>query len=161
MSLYDDTPVVPGQGRRFTLKNLAADEWTLTISHELGTLDDLRLHIQRELRVPMAVQHFAAHGRSYSDQTDGSLYLESMLPDRVMDHLPVIWLLWMRDEDLYDPLRNTVFLASERDRKQRLYDANGWDFEPITIGRHCRGMLPKPTPPDSRRTLNKAGHDGE
>ena len=75
MSLYDDTDCVPGRGRRFVLKNLAAEEWTLTIRRELATLDDLRLHIQRQLRVPMAMQRFAVRGRSYSDQTDGSLSL--------------------------------------------------------------------------------------
>ena len=161
MSLYDDNDCVPGRGRRFVLKNLAAEEWTLTMRHELATLDDLRLHIQRQLRVPMAMQRFAVRGRSYSDQADGSLYLEYMLPDCPTDYLPIVWLLWMQNEDLYNPARNTVFLASERERKQQLYDAHGWDFEPITIERHCRGVLPKLTPPDNRRTLDKAGYDRE
>ena len=161
MSLCGDDDCVPGRGRRFALKNLAAEEWTLTIHHELATLDDPRLHTQRQLRVPMAVQRFAAHGRSHSDQTDGSLYLQYMLPDCPTDYLPIVWLLWMRNEDLHDPARNTVFLVSERERKQQLYEAHGWDFKPITIERYCRGVLPKPTPPDNRRTLDKTGHDGE
>ena len=70
-----------------------------------------------------------------------------------------MWLMWLRDGDLHDPARNTVFLASERDRKQQLCEAHGWDFEPITIGEHCHGMPPNQS--GNRRVFDRTGHDGE
>ena len=107
MSLHSSTRVelhnnAPGRGRRFILKNLAAEEWTLTIRPGMATLDDLQLHTQEELRVPAAPQQIISHGRSHREHVDGSVHLQHVLPDGPLDYPPVMWLMWLRDGDLCD-----------------------------------------------------------
>ena len=123
----------PNDGRQFILKNCAAEETTLIILEGMRTLSDLRTYVRRQKQVPIPLQQYIVRGRDYQPQHDGSIPIASMLPETTCGYTPIVWLMWLRDDDYYDLDRGWLFHHDNYARKQELAQRRGWNFEPITL----------------------------
>ena len=129
----------------FTVKNLAAEELRLHTSESMVTLSDLRRAVEEHWGLPAELQRFVCSGRNYW-RHDGATPLSSVLdgtsdgPDRER----LIWLMWMRKEDYTCAPDGGMFLQSEYEAKQALYQTRNKPFHPVTLGRflalHTRSL---------------------
>ena len=162
----------PNDGRQFILKDCAAEETPLIILEGMRTLGDLRTFVQRKRRVPVPLQQIVVRGRDYNPQHDGSTTIASMLPAATCGYTPIVWLLWLRDDDYYDLDRGWLFHRDDYPSKRELAQRRGWNFRPITlrgyIGRWTydtrygtRDTIVRGDDPFDPSDLPSQRHDGE
>ena len=148
--------------RRFVLKNLAAEEFTLAITATFSTIGDLRQRVYTTMNIPIPLQRYAGAGRSCEPGDDGSTPISYLLPDSNEEYDPIIWLIWMRDTDFYNVHEGGIFLQSELEEKRRMFENRPTSgrqphisFEYITLSGYRRicarmgpGMHEDPPPSD-------------
>ena len=101
--------------RPFVVKNLAAEETHMTIEQGMRTLGDLREYIEEYMDLPISMQHLVSDGKSLDTWPHETL-IQGCLP-QTTEFAPIVWLLWMRDNDYISIYRGGLFLESEADQK--------------------------------------------
>ena len=127
-------PLLVPRTNAFILKTLAAEEIPLHISPEMRTLRNLRQYVANRFHIPPFMQKFKCYGTYWWDDDD-----ETLLEDHILCDHPfgpnqdrIIWLVWMTDDDYYDP-ENLYFLASSYEMKRQESERAGRRFEPVTL----------------------------
>ncbi len=117
---------------RFTLKNLAAEEFSYEIGPDMNILGHLRKRIHAIFGIPFHLQRYVVSGRSYRHHDD-DIPLTTMLKDTVEGESQerIIWLIWMRQNDYILPRRGGMFLESEHDAKREAIGE--YHFAPIRL----------------------------
>ena len=132
---------------KFILKNLAAEEIILTVKEMedsmdadgnrvvtpgLSTLGDLRMVAFHVFKTPIERQRFTAVGKGFDLFHPNNTPLQELLPRKKVPYLPIIHLVWARDEDFYCP-KAGFFLNTDYDRKRAWRESRNIPFKPIKV----------------------------
>ena len=158
-------PKQPGQGYftyntqirmsndRFILKDCKAREEVLHIRgmpgmlRTLVTLGDLREYVQFSRRIPVEMQRYCYQGRTFTNVVDApnDILLENMLRDTDISsrnndrkdmYDPIIWLIWLSDEDFLGFDGNHpigLIYENEVDLMHKKFEKNGKRLEMIPL----------------------------
>ena len=137
----------------FILKDCKAREEILHIGSMPGmlrtlmTLGDLREYVQFSRRIPVKMQRYLSQGRTFANVVDApnDILLESMLRDNNISPVnidrndtndPIIWLIWLSDEDFLGFDRNHpigLIYENEVDLKRKKFEKKGKRLELIPL----------------------------
>ena len=119
----------------FVVKSLAAEELFLKLSPTMKTLGDLRVEVGRRWSLPRHLQRFCSQGRSYWAHADATPLAE-LLPSHVdAQEVPIIFLLWLKDEDRIDILGSAgMFMRDVEEFKMREAEERGEAIHTVSLG---------------------------
>ena len=119
----------------FVVKSLAAEELVLKLSPTMKTLGDLHGEVGKRWSLPRHLQRFCSQGRSYWAHADATPLAE-LLPSHVdAQVIPIIFLLWLKDEDRIDILGSAgMFMRDREEFKLREAEERGEMIHTVSLG---------------------------
>jgi len=138
---------------RFILKDCKAREEILHIGSMPGTLrtlmtlGDLREYVQFSRRIPIEMQRYLFQGRTFANIVDApnDIRLENILRDNDINSMnidrnetndPIIWLIWLSDEDFLGFDGNHpigLIYENEVDIKRKKFEKKGKRLELVPL----------------------------
>jgi len=150
---FADNTQIRMSNERFILKDCKARQEVLHIGgmpgmlRTLVTLGDLREYVQFSRRIPVKMQRYLYQGRMFANVIDApdDILLENMLRDtntssgnidRNDRYDPIIWLVWLSDEDFLGFDGNHpigLIYENEVDLKRKKFEKEGKRLELIPL----------------------------